>query len=263
MASRCMQCLQINQVKLVVRATQAQAGVWDGCETASGFANKEYSKGIWQNSIYASHYFWPDIFVQAKTASNMAIAAAGHLIRDNLLANTKMSARTYMKLLRERLAWLKRCPVMSAKKYSSKPAMMCYDMYASMNGHMDTWPPNYQKKDNLFRSFSGWKMIHDFMLFKSIKVRCNVEARIHPLGWSSWWQGLWTETQGLCFFFDVALKVIRDVCSPRDSDIWLYMCFVAFSCYDFWQWVEYFFVLLLWMQHEMVMPTSPCARKAL
>ena len=37
----------------------------------------------------------------AKTASNMAIAAAGHLIRDNLLANTKMSARTYMKLLRE------------------------------------------------------------------------------------------------------------------------------------------------------------------
>ncbi|CAK9053470.1 Uncharacterized protein SCF082_LOCUS29116 [Durusdinium trenchii] len=37
----------------------------------------------------------------AKTASNMAIAAAGHLIRDNVLANTKMSARTYGKLLKE------------------------------------------------------------------------------------------------------------------------------------------------------------------
>ncbi|CAL1134402.1 unnamed protein product [Cladocopium goreaui] len=37
----------------------------------------------------------------AKTASNMAIAAAGHLIRDNLLANTKMSMRTYSKLMKE------------------------------------------------------------------------------------------------------------------------------------------------------------------
>ena len=40
---------------------------------------------------------------EAKTASNMAIAAAGHLIRDNLLANTKMSMRTYSKLMKEHL----------------------------------------------------------------------------------------------------------------------------------------------------------------
>ncbi|CAE7637432.1 unnamed protein product [Symbiodinium microadriaticum] len=35
----------------------------------------------------------------ARTASNMAIAAAAHLIRDNILANNRMAARTYTKLL--------------------------------------------------------------------------------------------------------------------------------------------------------------------
>ena len=41
--------------------------------------------------------------MEAKTASNMAIAAAADLIRDNVLANTKMAARAYTKLLREPL----------------------------------------------------------------------------------------------------------------------------------------------------------------
>lgn len=99
------------------------------------------------------------------------------------------------------------CPLF-AEKSSSKPAMMCHDIFDLWHtlARMDTWTHDHQttkKNENLFRSFSGWKMIHDFMLFKFIKVRCNVEARIHPLGWSSWWQRLWTETQGLCFF-DVA-----------------------------------------------------------
>ena len=72
-------------------------------------------------------------------------------------------------------------------------------IYACTNGHghITTKLP---QKENLFRLFSGWKMIHDFMLLELIKVRCDVEARIYPLGWSSWWQGLWTQTQGLRFF---------------------------------------------------------------
>lgn len=95
------------------------------------------------------------------------------------------------------------------------------------------------KTENLFRLSSGWKMIHDFMLFKFIKVRCNVEARIHPLGWSSWWQGLWTETQGLCFF----RCGTESDSGCLQSKIFRYLVvyvFVLFCCYDFWQWVEDF-----------------------
>ena len=118
--------------------------------------------------------------------------------------------------------------------------LWCAMIYASTNGHMDTWTDHHQttkKRESLFVLSSGWKMIHDFM-------RCNVEARIHPLGWSSWWQGLWTETQGLCFF----RCGTENDSGCLQSKIFRYLVvyvFVLFCCYDFWQWVEDFCFITL------------------
>lgn len=264
MASRCMQCLQINRI-IVAKCSPTCCP----CHTGTSRCLRRLRNRKWfrkQRILKRSQKAFDRIQFMHLIISDLTLSSRQRLRQtwpSQLLDIWSGTTCWQIPKCRPGPTWsfwesilpdwnaVRSCPL----RNTLLSQLWCSMIYASTNGHMDTWPPNYQKTKTFFVLSSGWKMIHDFM-------RCNVEARIHPLGWSSWWQGLWTETQGLCFFSMWHWKWFG-MFAVQEIQIFDCICVCVVLLLRLLAMSRIFFVLFLWMQHEMAMRTSPCARKAL
>lgn len=82
----------------------------------------------------------------------MAIAAAGHLIRDNLLANTKMSMRTYSKLLKEHLGNVEvlwKMAETGCPKERLRQLKQNWRTFLGHHGSFSAWRPDYVHWDGV------------------------------------------------------------------------------------------------------------------